>query len=132
MRRMLKFDFYKSVKSISTWVILLCVVVFSIASLTITYISKTDGELPHVAIEIGDQTTIFPLDEMTVVDWCIDSISGDFLMLFVIVFAVLFACNDYATGFIKNIYNNINHKYHYVLSKIVVVSIFTIIINVFN
>ncbi len=127
MRRMLKFDFYKSIKSISTWIILLCVVVFSIASLTITYISKTEGELPDVALKIGEQTIALPIDEMTVVDWCVDSISGDFLMLFVIVFAVLFTCNDYATGFVKNIYNNIDCKWHYILAKIVVVSIFTII-----
>lgn len=125
MGKILKFDFYKAVKSISTWIILLCVVVFSIASLTITYVSKTEGELPNVALEIGEQTTIVPLEEMTVVDWCVDSISGDFLMLFVAVFAVLFTCSDYATGFIKNTYNTIKNKWHYVLSKVVVISVFT-------
>ena len=126
MGKILKFDFYKAIKSISTWIILLCVIGFSIASLTITYVSKTDGELPDVALEIGEQTTIVPLEEMTVVDWCVDSISGDFLMLFVAVFAVLFTCNDYATGFIKNTYNTIKNKWHYVLSKFVVISVFTI------
>ena len=126
MGKILKFDFYKAIKSISTWIILLCVIVFSIASLTITYVSKTDGELPDIALEIGEQTTIIPLEEMTVVDWCVDSISGDFLMLFVAVFAILFTCNDYATGFIKNTYNTIKSKWHYVLSKFVVISVFTI------
>ena len=127
MGKVLKFDFYKAVKAISTWIILICVIGFSIASLTITYISKTEGELPDVALEIGEQTTIVPLEEMTVVDWCIDSISGDFLMLFVAIFAVLFTCSDYATGFIKNTYNTIKNKWHYVLSKLLVVSVFTIL-----
>lgn len=127
MGKILKFDFYKAIKSISTWIILFCVMFFSIASLTITYISKTEGELPDVALEIGEQTTIVPLEEMTVVDWCIDAISGDFLMLFVAVFAILFTCNDYATGFIKNIYNTMRTKWHYVLSKFVVISVFTIL-----
>lgn len=127
MGKILKFDFYKAIKSMSTWIILLCVIVFSIASLTITYVSKTEGELPDVALEIGEQTTIIPLEEMTVADWCVDAISGDFLMLFVAVFAVLFVCNDFATGFIKNIYNNLRNKWHYVLSKFVVISVFTIL-----
>lgn len=127
MGKLLKFDFYKAVKSISTWIILLCVIAFSIASLAITYISKTEGELPDVALEIGEQATIVPLEEMTVVDWCVDSISGDFLMLFVVVFAVLFTCNDYATGFIKNTYNTIKTKWHYVFSKLVIISVFTIL-----
>lgn len=127
MGKILKFDFYKVEKSINTWMILLCVVCFSIASLTITYISKTEGELPDVALEIGEQTTSVPLEEMTVVDWCVDSIGGDFLMLFVVVFAVLFTCNDYSTGFIKNIYNTIKNKWLYVLSKFVVVAVFTVL-----
>lgn len=127
MGRLLKFDLYKSVKSASTWIVLLCVIVFSIVSLSLTYVSKTEGELPDVALEIGELTTTVPLEDMTVVDWCIDSVSGDFLMLFVIVFAILFSCTDYTTGFIKNVYNSLKHKWIYVLSKLIVVSAFTIL-----
>jgi len=127
MRNLLKFDFYKAIKSISTRIILLCVIGFSIASLTITYVSKNGGGLSDVALEIGEQATVVSLEEMTIVDWCVDSISGDFLMLFVIVFAILFTCNDYATGFIKNVYNTIKHKWHYVLSEFVVISLFAVL-----
>lgn len=127
MVNILKFDLYKMRKSISTWIVIFLVFVFTIASLAITYTSKTSSELPDMIEGIGAQATIVPLEDMTVVDWCIDSISGDFLMLFIAVFIILFACTDYSSGYIKNIYGSIKNKWNYVFSKGIIVLIFTVL-----
>lgn len=127
MKRILKFDFYKAVKSVSTWIILLCVAVFTIASMTITYGAKNGSELPDAVMEISEGAAAVSLEKMTVADWCMDAAGGDFLMLFVIVFAVLFTCGDYSTGFMKNIYNPIRNKWKYVLSKMIVTAVFTVL-----
>ena len=127
MGNILKFDLYKMRKSISTWIVLFLVFVFTIASLAITYTSKTSNELPDMIEEIGAQATIVPLEDMTTVDWCIDSVSGDFLMLFIAVFIILFVCTDYSSGYIKNIYGSIKSKWHYVFSKGIIALIFTIL-----
>ena len=83
-----------------------------------------DGELPGIAQEIGSQAIGVALDDMSIVDWCIDSVSGDFLMLFVAVFAIVFVCSDYSSGYIKNIYGCIKNKLLYGISKIVVIVVF--------
>jgi|GEM_PF-2357590 len=127
MLSLLKFDLYKVFKSLGTWIIILCLVGFSIASLTIVYNMKTENNLGEIASEISEGTTAASLEEMSVVDWCIETVGGDFLMLFVLIFAVLFVCSDYTSGYIKNIYNTIRKKWQYILSKFVIVGLFVII-----
>lgn len=124
----LKFDLFKARKSVSTWIIVVCVCIFTFASLGITYVSKSEGELPEVALEIGEQITTQSVSEMTVVDWCVDAITGDFLLLFIVVFAVIFVSSDFSSGYIKNIYGCIERKISYVVSKIMIISFFSILI----
>lgn len=122
----LRFDFYKSYKSISTWIILFCVVAFSLLSISITYFSAKDGSnMPDIVQQIGEDIEI-PTNTC-VVDWLTDVTSGDFLMMFVLVFAVILISNDFSFGYIKNIYGISKNKSNYVLSKILVIACFSIL-----
>lgn len=124
MLKLLKIDLYKFKHTLSTWVLFLCIIIFTITSLSITYTSQSEGTLPSAIEEISSQITIPNIENMTIIEWCIDATSGDFLMLFIAIFAILFSTSDFSSGYIKNIYGCINGKWKYIISKLIVVFLF--------
>lgn len=129
MNSILRFDLYKARKSISTWIVLLCVVVFTVLSLIITYSTlqgeTTDGALSMMQ-QLGEEIGV-PYHNETIVDWCVDATSGDFLMMFVLVFAIIAVSGDFSSGYIKNVYGATKHKEFYVCSKFLLIAIFSMI-----
>lgn len=126
MRCMLKYDFYRMIKSVSTYLLLLCILGFTIASVGLSYATKTEMKLPETVLSFSSSGVGNELEKMTVCNWCEDAVSGDFLLMFIIIFAVILVSNDYSTGYIKNIYGNIHCKITYVISKILMVILFSI------
>lgn len=53
---------------------------------------------------------------------------GNFLIVFIIIFAVIFMNAEYKYGFNKNIYSLTDNKFKFVLSKIIMVTLFTVIL----
>ncbi|MEG2354121.1 MAG: hypothetical protein RSB70_05725 [Clostridium sp.] len=129
IKRLLMYDYFKTIKSLSTWILLFAVVAFTLLSSSLTFLSKSDVnniQQSEIIQELSQTSTALDIGSMSVVDWCVDSISGDFLLMFIMVFAVILVTSDYSSEYIKNIYGSIKNKYSYVLSKVVVASSFAL------
>lgn len=130
MLRLVRFDLFKSIRSISTWVIVACIMMFTIASVLVSYISInniSESDVPAVIGEMAEEVELTNVEDVNLYEWCCDAISGDFLLLFIIVFAVVLVGMDYSSGFIKNIYRDITNKGMYIISKSIVVASFIIL-----
>lgn len=111
----IRYDVYRTLKSASTWVILAVLFLLTCASVLILYFSYS----------IISQDLSF-LGDMSVADWCTDVTSGDFLLPFGIIFAVICVSGEYSSGFIKNIYGSYKRKCYYIISKSILMVIFSI------
>lgn len=125
MKNVLKFDFYKFARTKSTHVMLFCIAAFALLMTAIAayLLHLTQMDVLNASLTVTTAVTT----TTSVADWCVDIMSGDWMLLFIMIYAILFSCNDYATGFLKNGYNALEKKWHYVLSKMAIVAVFSVL-----
>lgn len=126
-----KFDIMKTVKSISTWLLLAFVLAFVAISVSISYASLHPSAVTEnmdIISEMPSQLAGRALGDVSLTEWFSDAISGDFLVLFVIIFSVILVSVDFSSGYIKNIYGHIQYNSHFVLSKIILAALFVLLL----
>lgn len=104
----LKYDLYKMVKSKSVWIIFGLFTLLEVFNLYYSYNQYSIGE-------VFDSNT-FRIAAMT---------------FSIPIFAALFSGKDMSTGYIKNVYSSVG-KFGYILSKVVIIAIFTLITFAFD
>jgi len=108
---------------IYTLFVILALTLMSILSIMISYFSAKNGS--NLAIEAGN--IVNSLDEMSFSDWFVNVTGGDFLLLFMLIIAVLEISNEYSSGYIKNLYGCMSHKWNYVMSKYIMDIVFALL-----
>lgn len=129
MSRIIKMDFYRLFRNKMTYILLGASVLFS-AFMLLTYgflelsVKVLDTE------ELGAETVA--LIEATLPQnlegYFTMFISGNLIIVFVLLFAILFCSAEYKTGYIKNTAVNILPRYLTYFSKLIVVSIYCVAI----
>ncbi|MDO5717166.1 MAG: ABC transporter permease subunit [Tissierellia bacterium] len=130
MGKLLKWDFYKAKKMKSTWLLLAALIILSAISVMMTYSNLKDIEELKLSenIEAMQKDVVGKTyEEMDVLDWTLALSGGNFLLMFTIIFAVFLATTDFTTGFIKNMYGYIGNKSSFIISKIILTAIFSLL-----
>lgn len=111
MKNILKFDLYKLVKSKSTWIVFVGIMLVHVLYLACYYSEGLRGNIAVLTPSIG---------YLNAVD------------LLLPLFVLLFVGKDFSKGYIKNIYSSVN-KIYYILSKavIIAISVFAMYIGMF-
>lgn len=120
----IRMEAYICFKNYILWLILGVVLLLSIISIYTSnnVIKGNEIEINGVAAEeIFTEVNPQKADEFYY--WCEDIISGDFLIVFTIIFAALIAGKDYSSGYIKTIINAKNRQYYFV-SKLVILILY--------
>lgn len=124
MLNAIKMEIYTCFKGKMIWIVLGVVLVLSVISLYTSY-----NVLHNQSIDVYGTNASKLLTEIDkskageLFYWCKDIISGDFLIIFTIIFSALIVGKDYTSGYIKSIINR-NNRLNYVVSKITILIIF--------
>lgn len=136
MLNVIKMDFVRMCKSKMTWVLLLstiCTVLFLSYVIGMEqkefqkqYEQSTTEEKAAIQAEYGD--SLFVTEEKKV-EYAVlleDTISGGIMLIFVTIFAVLFANGEQKSGYIKNIAGQVSNRGNLVLSKLLCLTVFVV------
>ena len=104
MLNVLKFDLYKIVKSKTLRAFWILTALLILLRPLLTYV-------------INKETNISVMGSLR---------QGGEITLAVVVFACLFSCKDYSSGYVKNLYGNVKNI-EYALSKVICIALFCIV-----
>lgn len=129
MLNIIRGEFFRMMKSKSTWVILIIAILISFMTLSfIGYVplrtSQSPTEQPDsgISISVNEDADL----NITTMEGLLGGLfSGTTYSIFIIVFAVLFSGGHNKTGYIKNIQGIVGKKYKFLLLKGLMVCIFT-------
>lgn len=141
MRNLIKMDLYRMfhTKSLySIWIILGAMIVFSTFMTKMDYEALqepqqettqevTDEKEASEQINVGMNVTLPTKlgEKLTVFDEIYSNIQAKFVALFLVIFTVIYATADLTSGYIKNIGGMLSKREYMVLSKAVVLGIYT-------
>lgn len=113
----IRYDGYKTIKSVSSWIILATLFLFSCFCILIIYVDSA-------LVEFVTSSTF--IESMSIIDWCVEVTEGDFLLPFSLAFSIMCISSEYSSGFIKNIYRAYKNKFFYVISKAILIVIYSV------
>ena len=124
MLNMLRMDLRRMFRAKMMFIAFLCLSVGILISI-ITLRTVTDPELRQQAIDAGveitsdDQTDFNAIRSLTETQaLCTTIYSGSFIFVALYIIVVLFVCNDYSSGFAKNIFSFCGSRWRYFFSKL--------------
>lgn len=141
MINMIKMDLYRLFRTKSMYVIWL--ILATLVVLT-TFFSKTDYEyMNNEDVAMSEQTVSAdtenvnigmtvelptkPGEKVTVFDIFFANSQGKFYTLFMVIFAVIFSTADISSGYIKNIAGQVKSRKMLIISKAVLLALYTVI-----
>lgn len=141
MINMIKMDLYRLFRTKSMYVIWL--ILAALVVLT-TFFSKTDYEyMNNEDVAVSEQTVSAdtqninigmnvelptkPGEKVTVFDIFFANSQGKFYTLFMVIFAVIFSTADISSGYIKNIAGQVKSRKMLIISKAVLLALYTVI-----
>lgn len=129
MLNMLRMDLRRMFRAKMMFIAFLCLSVGILISI-ITLRTVTDPELRQQAIDAGveitsdDQTDFNAIRSLTETQaLCTTIYSGSFIFVALYIIVVLFVCNDYSSGFAKNIFSFYGGRWCYYVSKLLCMTI---------
>ena len=120
MLNMLRMDLRRMFRVKMMFIAFLCLAAGILISI-ITLRTVTDPELRQQAIESGVEITTS--DETETQALCTTIYSGSFIFVALYIVVVLFVCNDYSSGFAKNIFSFYGGRWCYYVSKLLCMTI---------
>lgn len=136
MLNMLKMDLYRMFRTKSLyiiWIIMAVALIYTTQLLSLDYetIHQTGQETTadeEEMVNIGISVTLptDPKEEVTVYDVMYANAGGEFLGLFIVIFAVLFSTADMNSGYVKNIAGQVKNRGNLIFSKAAVLMLFVI------
>lgn len=137
MFNMLKMDLYRMFRTKSLYII------WIIMAVALIYTTKLSALEYETIQQIGQETTAEeeemviigmsvmlptePGEEVTVYDVMYANAGGEFLGLFIVIFAVLFSTADINSGYVKNIAGQVKNRGNLILSKAILLMLFVAI-----
>lgn len=115
MVNLIRMETYRFRKSIASLVILLSATLFMVLVFYLMLASTNTTDELSVASN-------------TIMNYYQYMIQGDVLALFIVIFGVVFFSSENSSGFIKNTYGKESKKYKFLLSKLAVITLFTLIL----
>lgn len=112
---LIKMDFTRMRKSLSTYIILVCL--FAFASIFVGNLFYQINNDPQVAATSSNFASYFQ-----------SIVSGNTVSLFIGIFAALFVNVELQNGAIKNIFGKETRKYKFILSKLATVSLYVAVV----
>ena len=129
MLNMLRMDLRRMFRAKMMFIAFLCLSAGILISI-ITLRTVTDPELRQQAIDAGveitsdDQTDFNAIRSLTETQaLCTTIYSGSFIFVALYIIVVLFVCNDYSSGFAKNIFSFYGGRWCYYVSKLLCMTI---------
>lgn len=129
MLNMLRMDLRRMFRAKMMFIAFLCLSSGILISI-ITLRTVTDPELRQQAIDAGveitsdDQTDFNAIRSLTETQaLCTTIYSGSFIFVALYIIVVLFVCNDYSSGFAKNIFSFYGGRWCYYVSKLLCMTI---------
>ncbi len=107
-----KMDFYRIRKSLSTYIVLISLILFFCLDFVMMFGAETSHDAEFSAVTNNFSSYFQYL------------ISGDVIAFFIAIISAIFVYNEISSGSIKNIYGKETHKYKLILSKVLVITIF--------
>lgn len=139
MLNILKMDLFRMFKTKSLWIIWMIMSLLIVATTYLGYTEMKDEQVQAESYEasaegeevtnLGMSVTIptAPGAEVTVFDLVFANLRGKFIALFIVIFAVLFSTADITSGYIKNIGGQVRTRSHLILSKALVLFLYTVL-----
>lgn len=134
MLNMIKMDTYRLFRTKSLYVIYAIMIVVT-ALTTMTMATEMDT-LQQIQSEIPEEmdsnigiSVMIPTEQgqkVTLFDMVYANLQGRAIVIFMVIFAVIFSTADMGSGYIKNIAGNVKNRGQLVLSKAIVLFLFTI------
>lgn len=109
--KIIHMDLYRMIKSLSTWIIIL---VSGLVYCLMLFVSTSS---------FGDDISL--LNQISKV------IFGDFIAMFLAIFVSIFWYADYKNGYIKNTWNSVINKVHFIFSKTICALVFIVLEYIF-
>lgn len=150
MYNLIKMEFHKLFKSVSTWVIITVLILFSLLSAFMVDVTldrareRTESMqvVENSGVKVQEENTVMlinigftPLPEwidndINAMEFMLKGLQGVFYLTFVVIFTVLFVNSENKHGYIKNIAGQIPNKANLVLAKIPSLVIFNVLMFV--
>lgn len=133
MLNMLKMDLYRMFRTKSLyiiWIIMAAALIYTTKLSALDYETinqigqETTAEEEMVNIGISVMLPTEPGEEVTVYDVMYANTGGEFLGLFIVIFAVLFSTADINSGYVKNIAGQVKNRGNLILSKALLLMFF--------
>lgn len=139
MINVIKMDLYRMFKTKSlyvVWLIFILLIIFSTVMIKGDYSEDAiQQENYQTSIQASENENIGmnvilptkPGERITVYDSFYANVKGKAVALFIVIFAVIFSTADMKSGFIKNIGGQVKNRISLVLSKALILTLFTIL-----
>lgn len=142
MLNVIRMDLYRMFKCKYTYIVLIAAMFMMLASVfmvkqDVTYYQQNPSEMETLRLRESEVKWGIYIGRISP-GWCTDSeiplpelvsanIQSHIFLMFLVVFIVLFAGNEYRTGFIKNIANQVRHRWELVIGKLLSTAVFVAI-----
>ena len=139
MLNVIRMDLYRMFKCKYTYIVLVAAMFMMFASVftvkqDVTYYQQNPSEMESLRLRENEVRWGIYIGRVSP-GWCTDAeiplpelvsanIQSHILLMFLVVFIVLFAGNEYRTGFIKNIANQMRHRWELVIGKLLSPAVF--------
>lgn len=143
MNNLIRMDFYRMRKNKTTWIILMFLILMMFASVYMSYSDieyyknnpsalenlRSSSEEVNWGIYIGSVSPKWCEDNEVPVDGLIKiNIQSKIVLMFLVVFIVGFVSKENTSGFIKNIAGQVSNRGFILLSKMIIVGIYSLIL----
>lgn len=121
MKNIMKMQFFIAYKSKIWWILGLVAACF-ISFFTIMVHYSSDGMInsPEDVNVSMVQTNVIE-HKLSLVQYCEQIVCSDILLMFVTIFSILVILQELRNGYIKNVWVNLDNKWHFLLAKILIV-----------
>lgn len=124
---MLKMDLYRMIKSISTWVILIAMILLFIIYLYSVKTKQNTSQATETEIN-SNESNVYINEDKNILDYYVHIVQGNVVAFFSVIFCAIFFSKEFSTGYIKNYLGKFSHKYNFVMSKSLIIAIFNMLL----
>lgn len=141
MLNILRMDLYRMFKSKSLWIIWIIMILLIVGTSYLNYAEiemesspeqtemteTTAGENEPVNLGMSVFVPTEPGEDVTVFDMVYANLQAKFIALFIVIFAVMFSTADITSGYIKNIGGQVRSRGQLILSKALLLFLYTVL-----